>query len=238
MSWEEVTIGRSGAAVARSRGVYRKTADPDDRAVDLVAEGSRLAWLRGQGIPAPEVLDCRPGLLVTAEVPGRSAAEPWPAELRPKVIDALAEVLVRLHALPVAGCPYDRTLAVTIPEALGNEVDLEDLDAERSGWTRDQLVAELLRTRPGTEDLVVTHGDLCVPNVLFDPETCEVTGLIDVERLGVGDRWIDLAICTRSLTSDMNAQWGPELAARFLSRYGAEPDPGRIAFFRLLDEFC
>ena len=75
--WERVTIGRSGAIVRRRPGEYRKeSADP---AVDLVGEAVRLNWLRRHGIPAAEVLECGPGWLVTVEVPGRSAAQAWPA---------------------------------------------------------------------------------------------------------------------------------------------------------------
>jgi len=176
-----VTVGLSGAEVARRNGVYRKVSrDPRH---DLVGEGERLTWLRQHGIPAPEVLECRPGLLMTAEVPGRSAAEEWPAESRPRVVDAIADLTRALHALPIAECPFDRRLEVTIPEALSADVDLDDLDAERAGWTRDELVARLLSTRVPDEDLVVCHGDLCLPNVLLDPRTCQVTGVIDTGRL-------------------------------------------------------
>lgn len=229
--WERVTIGQSGAAVSRRDGVYRKTSDVDD----LVGEGERLVWLRANGIPAAEVLECEPGLLVTAEVPGRSAAELWPRVDR--IVDSLADLTRALHALPVAECPFDRSLAVTVPEALAANPDLDDLDDDRAGWTRDRLVAELLATRPADEDLVVCHGDLSAPNVLFDPETGDVTGVVDVGRLGVADRWLDLAIATRSLTDNRNAQFGPAAEVRYLSRYGIAPNPEKTAFYRLLDEF-
>jgi aminoglycoside phosphotransferase len=223
--------------VSRRNGVYRK--ESGDPRIDLVGEGERLSWLRSHGIPAAEVLDCRAGLLVTAEVPGRSAAEPWPVESRPRIIDALAGLTRALHALPVAGCPFDRRLAVTVPEALSAEVDLGDLDEEREGWSRDELVAELLATRPQEEDLAVCHGDLCVPNVLFDPETCQVTGVIDTGRLGVADRWNDLAIATRSIADgELNPQYGPWAADCYLERYGIAPDPEKMTFYRLLDELC
>ncbi|MFD1072550.1 APH(3') family aminoglycoside O-phosphotransferase [Longispora fulva] len=236
VTWHPVEIGRSGAVVEWREGMFRKTSD--DPRMDLEAEGARLRWLRDAGIPTAEVLDCGPGYLITAEVPGRSAADPWPVELRPRVIDALADLLIALHALPVEDCPYDRSLHVTLPEALRAEPDLDDLDEARRGWTRDQLVEELGRTQPASEDLVVTHGDLCMPNVLFAPDTCRVTGVIDAGRMGVADRWVDLAIATRSMTSRLNAQYGPWAAERFLTRYGTEPDPGKTAFYRLLDEFA
>ncbi|TDB73914.1 APH(3') family aminoglycoside O-phosphotransferase [Micromonospora sp. KC723] len=235
MVWERVTAGRSGARVSRRNGVYRK--ESTDPRIDLAGEGARLEWLRRQGVPAPEVLDCRPGLLVTAEVPGRSAADPWPVESRARVVDALAELTRALHALPIADCPFDRRLAVTVPEAMSADVDLAGPSAEHQGRSRAELVAELLATRPRHEDLVVCHGDLCVPNVLLDPDTCKVSGVIDAGRLGVADRWVDLAIATRSLTIDLNPQYGPWAADRYLARYGVRPDQSKIRFYRLLDEF-
>jgi aminoglycoside phosphotransferase len=215
--------------------VYRKeSADPR---IDLVGEGERLLWLRQHGIPTAEVLNCRPGQLITAAVRGRSAADPWPAESRARIIDALADLTAALHALPIAGCPFDRRLAVTVLEALSADVDLNDLDTERRGWSRGELVAALVSLPPRHEDLVVCHGDLCLPNVLFDPDTCQVSGLIDAGRLGVADRWVDLAITTRSLSSRLNVQYGGEAADRYLARYGVAPDPAKIEFYRLLDEF-
>lgn len=229
-------MGMSGAQVAKRNGVYRKLSDNPRH--DLIGEGDRLTWLRAHGIPAPEVLESGPGRLLTAEVPGRSAADDWPADQRPAVIDALADLTRKLHALPIADCPFDRRLAVTIPEALTADVDLADMDAERAGWSREQLVAAVLATRPPDEDPVVCHGDLCLPNVLLDPETIEVTGMIDTGRLGVADRWNDLAIATRSIAhQDLNPQYGPEAADRLLARYGIAPNQAKIDFYRLLDEF-
>ncbi|WP_035812568.1 APH(3') family aminoglycoside O-phosphotransferase [Jiangella gansuensis] len=229
--WERVTAGESGADVSRRDGVYRKRSD--DPADDLVGEAERLRWLRRHGIPAAEVLECRPGLLVTAEVPGRPAAQPWPRDTLPRVVGALAELVRALHAVPVAECPFDRRLTTTVPAALAAEPDLDDLDDERRGWTRDQLATQLLDTRPGDEDLAVCHGDLDLLNVLVEPETCTVTGVIDAGRLGVADRWLDLAIVTRSLESNH----GADSATRFLECYGIAPDPAKQAYYRLLDEF-
>ncbi|BCJ37569.1 putative streptomycin phosphotransferase [Actinocatenispora thailandica] len=235
--WEPVTVGMSGAVVERRGGVYRKrSTDPRH---DLVGEGERLRWLREQGFPAAEVLDCRPGLLVTAALPGRSAAEHWPAAARPSIVAGLADLTRALHGLPIAACPFDRRLAVAVPEALAAGVEPTALGEERTGWSRDRLAAELLATRPDDEDPVVCHGDLCLPNVLFDPDSYRPTGVIDVGRLGVADRWCDLALATRSLTAaNLNPQYGPWAAAAFLDRYGIPVDPDRIAFYRLLDEFA
>lgn len=254
-TWTPVTVGCSGAAVYRlerhGEAGYLKIAGPPvhpDSGFDLAAEAERTAWLAAQGIPAAEILDRDTGpaggWLLTRAVPGRSAADPWPAGQLPAVVDALADLARTLHALPAAACPFDRTLAVTLPDArhaaAAGLVDLDDLDERRTGWSADRLLAELAATVPAVEDVVVCHGDLCLPNVLLDPDTLRVTGLIDLGRLGRADRYADLALAARSLAAPVNAQYAPGLADRFLARYDPPGgvDTRRIAFYQLLDEFC
>lgn len=210
----------SGARVFEGDGVFVKTAPATghpEPAQRLSAERDALVWLGARGLPVPEVVEYgeRDGVewLVITAVRGRSAAEPWPRERHAAVIDGVADAALALHALPVAECPFDRTLAARLP------------------------IAELHATRPAVEDLVVCHGDLCLPNVLFDPSTCALTGILDVGRLGVADRYTDLALATRSIT-DLNPQYDPRLSDRFLHRYGMDtPDQARMTFYRLLDEF-
>jgi aminoglycoside phosphotransferase len=72
---------------------------------------------------------------------------------------------------------------------------------------------------------------------VLDPATGRVTGLLDAGRLGVADRWTDLALMTRSFVDDRNPRYGEGAADRFLTRYGISPDPRKSDFYRLLDEF-
>jgi kanamycin kinase len=156
------------------------------------------------------------------------------SDCRKEYSTPIAGLTRRLHALPVEGCPFDRTLARSVPAAQAavadGHVDLDDLDDEHRGWTNDQLLANLAATTPTTEDLVVCHGDLSLPNLIVDARTSTVTGVIDLGRLGIADRYADLALITRDLD--------PSQAHRFLAAYGAaSPDVSRLAFYRLLDEF-
>jgi kanamycin kinase/aminoglycoside 3'-phosphotransferase-2 len=211
---------------------------------ELLAEAEHAVWLRAQGFPATEVLDAgsRGGVawLVTAAVSGRTLADPWPLPMRGLLVDNLADICGALHRIPVTACPFRRDLAVTIPAAAGavrnGAVDPSDYDDERAGRTPVDLLDELLDTRPAAEDLVVCHGDLCLPNVLADPETGAITGMVDLGRLGVADRHQDLALVTRSL-GPINGQYGPDASERFLRRYAAPADRGRLDYYRLLDEF-
>jgi kanamycin kinase len=257
-SWLPVTWGVARAGVWRLDGappLFVKIATHSahrDSGFHLGAEAQRLAWFATMGVPAPEIIDAgrddRNEWLITRAAPGRTAADPWPEARRTAVVDALADAALAMHALPVAGCPFDRSLAVTVPDALhaanAGLIDLADLDAERRDWSRQRLVDTLLATRPRTEDLVVCHGDFCLPNVLLDPVSLRLTGLVDVGRAGLADRYQDLALITRSLSTEINSQYGMRYAERFLQRYAALStvgddgiDRGRIAFYRLLDEF-
>lgn len=78
---------------------------------------------------------------------------------------------------------------------------------------------------------MVCHGDPCVPNTLLN-SAGEFAGHVDLSRLGVADRWADLAIATYSISWDAN--FGKSYDALFFGAYGIEPDEERIRFYREL----
>lgn len=211
---------------------------------ELQGEAERTEWMRSQGFPCADVVDLGDSggwhYLVTTGVPGRTLAQPWPAASHRELIAGLAEFARALHTVPVSTCPFRRDLATLLPAAsaaaAAGTVDEADFDDERRGRSVDEVLSELLATRPAGEDLVVCHGDLCLPNVLADPDTGRITGVVDLGRLGVADRHQDLALATRSL-GPINNQYGPAAAADFLVAYGAAADPELMEFYRLLDEF-
>lgn len=238
--WQPVTGGLSGDRVERRAGVYRK------HTAYAEVEARAASWLRGHGLPAAEVLEVGAGWLVTREIPGRSAADPWPQDSLDRVVDAVADMTAALHAMPAAECPLDRRLAVTVSEAraaaLSGRVDVTRLDPERAGWTTGRLLAELERLWPPaqrTEQPVVTHGDWCLPNLILDPDRLVVTGIVDTGRAGRADRCVDLALMARSMGSgDLNPQYGPARVQRFLTRCGGSgAELAALPFYRLLDEF-
>jgi aminoglycoside phosphotransferase len=165
----------------------------------------------------------------------------------PFAVKSLGEFLQRLHAVSRESCPFERWLAVTVPlarvRADAGLVEVDDLDDERTGSSARELLVQLIGRRPRAEqlevgDLVVCHGDACLPNFLVDPDSFEVTGMIDVHRLGVADRHLDLALATRSISNtSLNPTYRHDAAEALLAAYGRPADAWRLDFYRLLDEF-
>lgn len=222
--WIAVTHGMSGATTYRLAGpepLYVKLA------TGMVAEAKRIEWLSSVGIPGPKVLDAgeHDGIewLIMTAVPGYAVYDPWPADQRMQVIDAAARQLRALHALPIENCPFDQSLNVALAQARRRQPDNTD------------LLAELNSLRPTAEDFVVCHGDYCTPNVLVHPETFQVTGLIDLGKLGRADRHADLALMCGSLRTDLNLQYGEEHVERFLTAYGTEADEQLLTYYLRLD---
>ncbi|MHC5908662.1 APH(3') family aminoglycoside O-phosphotransferase [Streptomyces sp. S6] len=222
-TWTPVTEGASGAEVFRLTGpgpaLYAK------RGPGVADETERLRWLTEHAIPVPRIVGSGDDWLVTEAVEG------VPADDAPEALAGLARAL---HSLPADTCPFDRRLDVTTAEARDRVerrlVDLDDLEERYAGWSGERLLAELDRTRPAAEDLVVCHGDLCPDNVLVDPGTGEVRAVLDVGRLGLADRHTDLALAVRELE-------GPR-GRRFLERYGTQHvAESRMEYYVLLDEF-
>jgi len=237
--WEAVTEGQSGAGVWRSQKYVLKVQERGGHPVStLQQERERLRWLAGR-VPVPALIGFEVSatheFLAMSRLPGIPMSHP-DALLHPeRVVGLLARALRELHALPVRDCPFSMTLPVTLrlarEQVKAGAVDETDFDEERLGRSAVSIFNELARTRPPTEDLVVTHGDPCLPNLILNGEWVE--GFVDVGRAGLADRHADVALAHRSLTHNLTAAH----AEAFLDAYGREwVDPQKLAYYCLLDE--
>ena len=243
MSWARDLVGAAGARVHRLHAPDRATLylkqGQGEVADEVTAEMVRLRWL-GQHWPTPEVrgfvsVGDEAWLLMSA-IPGLTAQQELEArpEGRVAVATSLAQHLRGLHALSVDLCPFNAQHPLRLLQAReridAGQVDQSDFDDERAGLTPEQVFAQLADLLPMDSDLVVTHGDYSLDNILLHEG--RVTGVIDVGRVGIADHYQDLAILWNGL-----GELGEDLQALFLRAYGIiEPDQRKLQFHLALDE--
>ncbi len=194
----------------------------------------RLLWLEGR-LSAPRVLyygeDEEYEYLYSSRVPGIMACEVDPdsdehvfAHDMPRLVGLLAQGLHMVHSVAMSDCPFDRRLGprlATIRERV------------KQGLVSEKDYRALLALRPsGEEDLVFTHGDFCMPNIMIDQQRMQISGFIDLGMAGVADRYHDLALASWSL----GYNFGPGWDGLLLQAYGiSEPDWHKIQFYQRLD---
>lgn len=249
-TWRPITVGMSGACVWRIEAVgwaerYLKHAQ-GPYARELGEERARLEWLQGR-LPVPTVEgwaeDVEGGAwLLLGAISGVMAHEAA-SDLgdMAAIVRAMAAELRRVHALPVADCPFDYTRDVRLARAAWNIerdiVNVADVRAVHDVWP-EALLARLEATRPPEppEDQVFVHGDYCLPNILLMSDGAgrpRVSGLLDWGRAGISDRYQDLAIGARTLRHNFGLGWEPLFFAAYEL---SAPDQERMAWYEALDE--
>jgi len=203
----------------------------------LPDEAERMRWARTYA-PVPEVIDQgtedSTTWLVTTALPGQDGTHPEQLGRPANLARVLAKGLRRFHdAVPAHRCPFDFRLGTAVEHvrrrlSSGLIDSRRDFHPEFEHLTPAAALELLESTLPDSEDLVVCHGDYCPPNILIAGG--QATGYVDLGELGVADRWWDLAVATWSMRWNL----GPGYEEVFLAEYGAELDPRRQAFYRLL----
>ncbi len=237
--------GKSGAAVL----LY------PDRVLKIMAsvpeareEKRMLSWLQGR-LPVPELLaweeEAGKIFLLMSRLEGQMACDDAWMSRPGELTELLARGMKMLWDVDVSDCPVDRSLetklALAEENVLRGEVDLEDTQPGTfgPGGFRDpeQLLCWLRDNRP-REEMVLSHGDFCLPNVFLKGKN--LSGFLDLGRCGVADRWCDIAICLRSLRSNFGGAYGhawPGFSEeRFFGALGLAPDWEKIRYYILLDE--
>lgn len=241
--WEQIAIGESGAFTyllvdAQAPNRYLKIV-PRKLKISMKRDVELLKWLKGK-LPVPEVhlfiIDDEYEYLLMSEVKGACACDASLSEDLPHLVRLLAKGLRRIHNVDITDCTFDQRLHIKIKEAeyrvAEGLVDEEDFDDIRHGRKAVDLFQELIATKLVYEDLVFTHGDYCLPNIIINDG--DISGFIDWSRGGIADRYQDLALAARSLAYNFDAKWIPLL----FKEYGIDTiDYSKIEYYKLLDEF-
>lgn len=231
-----------------------KLLDASDTEADLFREDQDktvevMRWISGK-LPVPEVLayekDEKYRYLLMSKIPGTVACDPYYMEHPKEMIPALADALKLLWSIDISDCPRKADLDMLLQEAeyrVKNDlVDMSDVEPETFGEggfkDAEELLSWLKENKPSYEP-VLSHGDFCLPNVFI--KDGKLSGLIDLGNTGTGDKWMDIALCYRSLKHNADGTWGskvyPDIRPEVLfEELGIEPDWDKIHYYILLDE--
>ena len=238
-------LGKSRAQVLLFDEYVLKIRPADDwNTVDVQI----LQWLAGKA-PSPEVAahEVRNGQdwLLMTRLRGKELCKPDVMNNPVLLLDCMAEALHTLWSIPVADCPFERTVADNLSHAeaaiLAGYFDPSDCEPDTfgpGGFENPEALLHWLKNHMPPQDRVVTHGDFCLPNLFTDGK--KFTGFIDVGNVGAGDRWMDLALGWRSLKHNSDGHYGkiyPQINPDDLFRAAGIPkDEEKLRYYILLDE--
>lgn len=224
---------------AEKRAYYLKI-NPDPNAAESLNDDKIIyEWLSGK-IEVPEVIFYKKTAtyeaLCVTEIEGMTLEEMIGSVADEKIIQLYAQTLKKLHSIPIENCTVQRNLAdklntlkYRIAQGL---VAADEFEEEYKQLSTKELFEQLLLKIPVDYEPVFTHGDYCFDNLLI--KEGQLSGLIDIGRGGVADKYQDIALAIRSIRHEL----GEEYIGLFCKEYGLENlKEEKVFFYTLLDEF-
>lgn len=239
-------IGKSGSSVLCYEDMVLKIEPAQPRFHDDIA---MLRWLDGR-LPVPKVLEAiqenGTQYLLMSRIQGIMACDPEFTKNPDMLAQMLADALKMLWSVDILDCPKHRRLEDDLLEAReriqSGLIDLEDTEPETfgpGGFESPQALLTWLEENAPELDPVLSHGDLCLPNIFF--QNGKLSGFIDLGDCGISDRWRDIALCHRSLKSNVSGRYAACPDPKFdpdvlFDKLGIEPDRHKLRYYMLLDE--
>lgn len=208
-----------------------------------------MRWLEGK-LPIPKILcyetDSEYQYLIMSRVTGKMSCDEYYMQRPKELVAGLAEAINMLWSIDVTGCPRIRDIDTELAEARfrveNNLVDIENVEPAtygKEGFKDPEDLLHWLEANKPDYEPVLSHGDLCLPNIFLD--NGKVSGFIDLGDTGVGDKWRDIALCYRSLRWNSEGVYGgnvyPDVNSQMLfDTLGIEPNMEKLRYYILLDE--
>ncbi|UVI29366.1 APH(3') family aminoglycoside O-phosphotransferase [Paenibacillus spongiae] len=240
--WEKIHAPYSGASTYRVEQVTGSTGFleilPIPHREPLAQYSQKLRWLAAR-LPVPNVIhyskDERFEYLLMSEIKGIDGSDARFKENPAFIIRKLAQALKQVHAVEINDCPFDCRLHARLNEIVrkveAGAINKESIEEEFEDRF-DHLYQRLISHPYSTEDLVFTHGDYSVPNVII--RGTDISGFIDLADAGVADKYRDLAAIHYSIIRNHGEEW----TGLFYEEYGiSNVDLEKIRFYDLLDGF-
>ncbi len=162
------------------------------------------------------------------------------------LVSVLSEAMKNLWSTDITDCPIKNDLSTVLSLAEYRVehglVDIDDAEPEtfgKNGFNGPEELLEWLYDNRPEEDLVLAHGDFCLPNVFI--KDGKFSGFVDVGRMGIADRYQDIALCYRSLEHNFAGVYNGKIyegydSSMLFDALGTEPDYDKIRYYILLDE--
>jgi len=201
-------------------------------------ERDMLLWLKGK-LPVPDMLhwhetDNTYYMLTTAAQGIMACSERGLSAPEKDVLPALADGLLQFQNIDISDCPLESRLHQKLKTARYNAehglTDMYFFENNERFPTPITLYEYLVANKP-PEDLTLTHGDYCLPNIFIANQ--KAVGFIDMGRGGIADKYQDIALCYRSLKYNTFDNVNENL---FFECLGIKPDWNKIDYYILLDE--
>ena len=244
-------LGLAGAGLRRYPGGSRPVYAVGDRRVlklyptvsapDSVTEARVLEYLSGRlPVATPEVLahgEYENGwhYLLMSQLPGTELAAAWPAIPRPdqeRVASAVGEMLAALHGVDpeplhaILG-PADWAGFLAGQRATAAERQREVKLPDR--WlSQIEVFLESVPLAPGRER-VLLHTEVTREQLVVNPGTWTLSGLLDFETAMTGDRAYEFVPVGLFVSGG-----DPRLLGRILAAYGRGFDPRELLAYTLL----
>lgn len=241
-----LTIGLSGAEVREYDDFVLKI---QPRTVKSQNEATFMKFLENRTL-APKLLayETQDGCdyILMSKLNGKMLCDDAYLQNQRQLLEFAGNAMHALYGLPVDECPCNMSLAVKLRLAehnvVNNLVDLDMVNPDTFGkkgrfLNPEKLLAWLYDNKP-REDLSVTHGDFCLPNILV----CDAqVALIDFPYGGVADRYCDIALLYRSVRDNLQGEYGGRNYGAldekmFFDVLGVACDYEKIDYYILLDE--
>lgn len=239
-------IGQSSSSIMLFDDMILKISGKDGESDNEIR---MMSWLAGK-LPVPNIIasesDGGFNYLLMSKVRGQMSCDDGYMQHPNALMAMMADALKTLWCVDIVGCPnesdLEHKLAAARMRVENGLVDRSDAEPDTYGEKGFKDPAHLLdwltRNRPD-EERVFSHGDFCMPNLFF--EGIALSGVIDLGRAGIADRWQDIALCVRSLGHNFAGRYGGKRydgfdVARLFDCLDIKPDWDKIRYYILLDE--
>lgn len=199
-------------------GFYLKTAPRGT----LFKEAAMTRFFHEKGL-ATQVLtyeSLEEDWLLTRRVPGEDCTDAMYLADPVRLCDTTAQLLRMLHDTDFSGCPVHRTADYLETARKNYEAKAYDATLFPDNWgyaTAEEAWQEVERNGKFLRSDTLLHGDYCLPNIMLN--NWQLSGLIDLDAGGIGDRHIDLFWGIWSLQFNLKTD---AYRDRFLDAYGRD----------------